>query len=174
MKLKIEKMTEQDAFQIFIWKYTAPYDWYNLEGDDTCLNEFLEDSYYVAKDEGNRLVGFFCYGTSAQVSSGQRLGFYEDETYLDIGLGMNPLLCGKGYGASFLELGMQYATKTLGAHKFRLTVADFNERAIKMYQKVGFHEIGVFEARNQVEHIRFRVMCKPTEDVLINFSKNNN
>ena len=160
MKLKVEKMTEQDAFQIFVWKYSEPYDWYNLEGDEACIHEFLEDSYYVVKDQEHGLVGFFCYGPSAQVTSGKLLGFYADETYLDIGLGMNPLLCGKGYVASFLELGMQYAKEILGAKKFRLTVADFNERGIKVYQKVGFYEVGTFEARNRVEQIRFKVMCK--------------
>ena len=55
---------------------------------------------------------------------------------------------------------MQYAKEILGAKKFRLTVADFNERGIKMYQKVGFYEVGTFEARNRVEQIRFKVMCK--------------
>ena len=33
------------------------------------------------------------------------------ETYMDIGLGMNPILCGKGYGPSFVKIGMKHAIK---------------------------------------------------------------
>ncbi len=39
---------------------------------------------------------------------------------------------------------MDYAKHQFGFSKFRLTVASFNQRAIKMYLKVGFVEIGRF------------------------------
>ena len=81
-------------------------------------------------------------------------GFYRDHEYLDIGLGMNPLLCGKGHGASFVQVGMAYAKNHFKAKKLRLTVADFNQRALKTYQKVGFKEIGEFNSQN----IKFKVM----------------
>lgn len=158
MKLEIEKMSESDVMKIFFWKYTPPYDWYNLEESEESVNSFIQDNYVVAKDKTNRMIGFFCYGASAQVSAGAKFGFYNDSSYLDIGLGLNPILCGRGYGAEFLELGMQYGRKVYGAQKYRLTVADFNERAIRVYQKVGFKEEGFFEARNQIEKVRFIVM----------------
>lgn len=155
MKLKIRKMTELDAFKILFWQYSPPYDWYNLEGCEECLGELLYDEYYSVLNQEEKLIGFFCYGRSAQVSAGIAKDFYRDHEYLDIGLGMNPLLCGKGYGANFIRVGMAYAKKNFSAQKFRLTVADFNRRAIKTYQKVGFEEVGEFHSRN----IKFKVMC---------------
>ena len=43
MKLKIRKMSELDAFKILFWQYSPPYDWYNLEGCEECLEELLYD-----------------------------------------------------------------------------------------------------------------------------------
>lgn len=155
MKLKIRKMKEQDALKISFWQYTEPYDWYNLNGAKECVEEFLEDNYYTVLNQEEQVIGFYCYGTSAQVSVGKVKGFYDDTTYTDIGLGMNPLLCGKGHGPNFVKLGMEHAKNKYGSQKFRLTVADFNIRAIKTYEKVGFKEIGVFKNQS----IRFKVMC---------------
>ncbi len=154
MKLKIRKMSELDAFKILFWQYTPPYDWYNLEGCEECLGELLYDEYYAALNQEEQLIGFFCYGRSAQLSVGRMKGFYDDSTYLDIGLGMNPLLCGKGHGTSFVRVGMSYAKRRFTAQKFRLTVADFNIRAMKTYQKVGFKEVGEFISQD----ITFKVM----------------
>ena len=75
---------------------------------------------------------------------------------LDIGLGLSPEICGQKAGSSFLEAGMDYARANWGMVEFRLSVADFNIRAIKVYGKVGFI------ARNEVTHKRsgrkFRIM----------------
>lgn len=155
MKLKIRKMKEQDAITISFWQYTKPYDWYNLNGCKECVEEFLEDNYYTVLNHEEQVVGFYCYGKSAQVSIGKLNDLYEDTTYTDIGLGMNPLLCGKGYGPSFVKLGMEYAKNKFKSQKFRLTVADFNVRAVKTYEKVGFKNMGAFKKQS----IRFIVMC---------------
>jgi RimJ/RimL family protein N-acetyltransferase len=53
-------------------------------------------------------------------------------------LGLKPNLCGKGLGLSFIKFGMDYAEKFLQTKCLRLSVAAFNERAIKVYVKVGF------------------------------------
>jgi RimJ/RimL family protein N-acetyltransferase len=47
-------------------------------------------------------------------------------------------LCGKGYGLPFLNRGLDYAEQALSTRSFRLSVAAFNERAVKVYQKAGF------------------------------------
>ena len=41
MKLKIRKMQEEDAMKIAFWQYTEPYDWYNLDGPQECVEEFF-------------------------------------------------------------------------------------------------------------------------------------
>lgn len=56
----------------------------------------------------------------------------------DMGLGMRPALCGKGEGYSFVISGIDFAQDRFNASEFRLTVAAFNSRAIRMYNKIGF------------------------------------
>ena len=144
MKVKVRRMTEMEALKILVWQYAPPYSWYNFEKNESGFKALVEDDYYCVLSETGKLIGFFCYGEVAQVSAGLEGGFYRDSSYLDIGLGMNPLLCGKGYGVHFLPIGMEYAKRHFSFSKFRLTVASFNYRAIKTYLRVGFKECGRF------------------------------
>ncbi len=56
---------------------------------------------------------------------------------------------GKGFGKEAVLLGLSYAFDELGLHRVWLTVSSFNERAIKLYEKLGFRQEG--RAR---DHIR--------------------
>lgn len=48
----------------------------------------------------------------------------------------------RGYGTDALNLLLSYAFFYLNLHNIMLKVFAFNERAIHVYEKVGFHEIG--------------------------------
>lgn len=49
---------------------------------------------------------------------------------------------GKGYGTEAMEMLVQYVFKTLNMNRLELTVYEYNIRAYKTYQKVGFIEEG--------------------------------
>ena len=49
----------------------------------------------------------------------------------------------KGYGTEALTLLMDYGFKALNLHNIMLRVFDFNGRAKKCYEKIGFREIGI-------------------------------
>ena len=49
---------------------------------------------------------------------------------------------GKGYGGEAMELMVRVAFDGLNLHRVYLTVADFNERGIRSYRRVGFREEG--------------------------------
>ena len=80
---------------------------------------------------------------------------------LDIGLGMAPELCGTGQGGAFLEEGLKFARERFGARDLRLTVASFNKRAIRVYQRAGF--AAVREAAHKRSGMAFTVMARPAE-----------
>jgi ribosomal-protein-alanine N-acetyltransferase len=61
-----------------------------------------------------------------------------------IGLGLRPDCTGKGLGQAFVEAGLEYAKQKFDPATFRLSVATFNRRAIRVYEKVGFKPDGVF------------------------------
>jgi RimJ/RimL family protein N-acetyltransferase len=48
----------------------------------------------------------------------------------------------KGYGTEALSLLLDYGFKALNLHNIMLRVYEFNERAIRCYQKTGFKHIG--------------------------------
>ena len=61
-----------------------------------------------------------------------------------IGLGMKPNLTGRGNGVQFVKAGIAYAKSKYNAKQIILSVATFNQRAIKVYKKIGFKEIETF------------------------------
>jgi len=137
MQLLVRNMTQGYAKQILTWKYEAPYDFYNNEETSESLNELLETPYYAVLNSDEALVGFFCIGSAAQVPFGVTVGVYSDEL-TDIGIGMNPSLTGKGFGASFFSFILSHVHETNNVESIRLTVAKFNQRAIHLYTKLGF------------------------------------
>ena len=49
----------------------------------------------------------------------------------------------KGYGTEALSLLLDYGFKALNLHNISLQVYEYNERAIKIYEKIGFKKIGI-------------------------------
>lgn len=145
MRYTIEKMDEAWAGIISEWRYDGSYSFYDMDDTNETIEELCDGSYYSVLDDNGGIVGFFCFGASAQVPPGRRFGVYESKNYTDIGLGMRPDLCGQGLGTDFLRQGMTFALRQLSAENFRLTVASFNKRAIKAYEKVGFVKANSFE-----------------------------
>lgn len=159
MRLFIKDMTESFAQEILRWKYESPYDFYNNESTSEALAELLEGNYHAVIDESNHLFGFFCTGAFSQVPAGIEYGVYKDEM-IDIGLGMKPELTGKGLGYSFFEFILQHIENSITpASKIRLTVATFNVRAIKLYEKLGFITAQKFNSNS----IEFQTMIKLTK-----------
>ncbi|MDN4525015.1 GNAT family N-acetyltransferase [Fictibacillus fluitans] len=151
MRLIVTPINQEFALEILNWNYEAPYDFYNMDTSNDSMNELLENSYTVVLDEKDNLTGFFCTGTAAQVPAGEQVGAYKKDA-LDIGLGMNPELTGQGNGSLFLSFILEYLEGQSRDRAFRLTVASFNKRAIRLYEKFGFREIFAFH-RGEAEFI---------------------
>ncbi len=143
----IQKLLQEEALEIYKWKYPGIYAFYNSNESEEGLRELMENSYYSVRNEQEELIGFFCFGSSAQVPSGVRQGHYTGEDLIDIGLGMKPEWTGMGRGPMFLEAGLSWLRDNPHPpHQVRLTVADFNARAKALYKKAGFKEIASFES----------------------------
>jgi [ribosomal protein S18]-alanine N-acetyltransferase len=137
MELLIKEMSDGFAREILNWKYSPPYDLYNNEFSEEALEELLEESYFaIVNSEGN-LIGYFCTGKAAQVPIGSQFGAYTKDL-LDIGIGMRPTLTGQGNGSKFFSFVLRHLIDSTSSLSFRLTVADFNKRAIRLYEKHGF------------------------------------
>lgn len=132
--LKILPMTPEFADMISRWKYDGIYSFY--DHSEQGAEGFMDGAHFACLDGESDLVGYFCYGSDARIPTIEP-DAYQGE-FLDIGLGMRPDLCGRGLGPRFIAAGLEYAEAALGAGALRLSVAAFNERAIKTYLKTGF------------------------------------
>ena len=54
---------------------------------------------------------------------------------VDIGLGMKPNRTGNGFGLQFVNAGLAFSKEKYGCNYITLSVAKFNERAIKVYKR---------------------------------------
>lgn len=146
-------MTEADAPAIAGWHYEGVYSFYDMDQDPDDLAELLDPAnwgtaYFAVDDDGGALIGFFCFALSEPV-------------VVEIGLGLRPDLTGRGLGPSFLETGLAFASAQYQPLSFRLAVAAFNTRAIRLYEKAGFRRVRTFLRETNGGQHEFVEMSKP-------------
>jgi len=123
MELRIEPASDEVYEQLRAWRYPPPYDFY--DGDvDPPLNP---ERFFGAFDEDGGLVGFYY--------------FEEKPPDLDYGLGLRPDLVGRRLGLEFFRAGLDFARERYRPRRIYLHVAEFNERARKVYERAGFVEV---------------------------------
>jgi [ribosomal protein S18]-alanine N-acetyltransferase len=158
MKFNIMEMKYNEAKQISSWVYQEPYSIYSNDGSESCIEELLNGQYFSVTDIENNLIGFYCFGEAAQVPAGRQSDVYHEKDVIDIGLGIRPDLCDQGIGFEFLSSGLEFAKSGLASKRFRLTVASFNKRAIKVYERIGFEKVSSFKRIAGIEEMEFEVM----------------
>lgn len=138
---------EANAYRFVNWHYVMPYDVYDMantpEEAEAAVRYFLDPDIncYAITDESGELLAFCTFGLDGQVPGGD----YSDDA-LDIGLGIRPDLTGQGLGSHFVQAVLAFARRTFEPPAFRVTIAGFNQRAQKVWQKAGFRPVEVFEA----------------------------
>jgi GNAT superfamily N-acetyltransferase len=141
----IDTLTADHARQILCWRYPSPYDFYNPPEtsliEDQYIEQFLNPIYEFRAviDSQQVLAGFCSFGIDGQVPGGDY-----SEAALDIGLGMRPDLTGLGLGAAFFAAILAFSQSHFYAAQLRLTVAQFNRRAVTLYKHFGFRETAKF------------------------------
>ncbi len=146
-------LTGAQARAVSGWRYEGQYSLY--DGDPHCVERLLDPTnryHGVTADDHSQLIGFCCFGPDARVP-----GFAYDEDALDIGAGLRPDLTGRGLGAQLVEKTLAFAAVEFSPTRYRATVACFNERALTMAERCGFHVHARFHSPANRE---FAVMIK--------------
>ena len=133
-------MTAAHAADIATWRYPPPYDCYDMTGVDPAALAG-PDSGFVALTDASGLLGFRSFGSDGQVPGGRY-----DDSALDTGGGLRPELTGKGLGRQAIQTGLAYGRAEFSPCAFRVTVAAFNLRALRVIHDLGFSQVGRFEA----------------------------
>jgi len=154
-------MTPEVAREVLGWSYSEPYDLYNEdpESSETTVRTLLNPAYrYCTLRTGSgELVAYCCFGADARVLGGD----YTSEA-LDIGLGVRPDLTGHGQGRRFVRAVLQYASTKLPSAAYRVTIAEFNRRARKVWERAGFVERQRF--RRLSDGLTFVILVRQDED----------
>ena len=152
----ILSMSAAYAAQITQWTYADEYAVYSFSHNDDSLRELLNGDYYACLSAEDRLMGYFCFGSSAQIPAIEPNAYPPDA--LDIGLGLRPDLCGGGRGVGFISEGISFAKTRFRTNRIRLTVAVWNVRAIRAYEKAGFQHTATVTHR--ISQQVFRIMYR--------------
>ena len=135
----ISVLTEDDVEHILGWRYEPPYDLYNLSGSDREALRMPENQYYAVRESPDRLIGYCCFGMEARVLGGK---YPQDgDRTLDVGIGLCPELVGQGFGVYFVSTILTFAYSSYMPECIRVTVAAFNQRSLKTFQKLGFEHL---------------------------------
>lgn len=161
MRLTFAPMSAGAAADIAQWIYPSPYDVYNVPPlyRDDAIAELLKpaNAYYaISDDSSGELIGFCCFGISAQVPGGDYAA-----PALDVGVGLRPDLTGRRFGPDFIAAILDFANALVNAAVFRATIAAFNERSQRAFGKLGFEKIGEFSNEGPKGRRDWVIMFRP-------------
>ncbi len=125
----IRKMNQAEAEDIANnWKYEGEYSFYDMTEDvedyEEIISPALRGDIYFSVIEDENLIGFFCVE--------------QDNNDIEIGLGLKPELTNKGSGLGFVKTILKFVSHNYEFESVILDVADFNKRAIIVYERAGF------------------------------------
>ena len=151
--LRLTPLSAADARSLLGWRYDPPYDWYNPPpfSSEAVANLIDPKWKFHSIKASDALVAYASFGNDGRVTGGDYSG-----PAIDIGLGLAPGLTGRGLGSIVLRAILEFAKTTLPSPTARLTVARFNQRAICLYERVGFKTIQEFTH----ESVAYWVMVK--------------
>lgn len=120
MDLEIKPASAEAHELMASWRYPSPYDFYDGDVEPVLSPE----RFFEVRDEAGELIGFYY--------------FEPNPPDLDYGLGLRPDLTGQGLGLEFFRAGLAFARERYRPRRVYLHVAEFNERARRVYERAGF------------------------------------
>jgi RimJ/RimL family protein N-acetyltransferase len=133
-RLHIRALTHDDAANIAGWHYDGRWATYDLASIDTLVDEL--EMYSAIVDADGVLHGFLCVGAAARVP-----GLEPDPRFLDVGIGLDPSLVGKGWGSELGRLVKRHLNQLHPTLGLRAAVQSWNERSLKLARRLGFSEV---------------------------------
>lgn len=149
-RLRLRKMSMEDVPVYHQWRndmevmhFTNPaLDVFTYSDTENFVQTIIESnhakSYIIEERESDKPIGITAL-TNLDYENRNA------ECIIDIG---DKNYWGKGFGREAFQLLLDYAFQEMNLHKVYLRVFSFNERAIRLYQKLGFQTEG--ELKEQV------------------------
>lgn len=152
---KIAMLSQKNALIIADeWHYDGQYAFYDMKNDQEDYDEIIspqlrKNNYFQVLDTNDNLVAFFCLDPDK-----------EKKEQVEVGLGLAPDLTGHGRGSEFMTVIENYIKNNYDYQVIILAVADFNLRAIKVYQTAGYVITGTEMVHSNGGIYKFNIMTK--------------
>jgi RimJ/RimL family protein N-acetyltransferase len=157
--LRVGPLRAGDPERIAAWRYGGPWSVYDPRPGDAPVA--AEDGYLAVRDADGRLVGFCCTGGQARVP-----GLVEEPGVLDVGVGMDPDLVGRGLGRDFGAAVLAHLVPTTPTvRRLRAVVQDWNTRSIRLAQAMGFAVVGQHVVAQDSAQVRYVVLARELPEV---------
>lgn len=101
--------------------------WYTMKANR------LFNKYYGIRNEKEKLIGYMGIKDIKIIRRQSTLGIVLDPNYVD-----------KGYGTEILDTFLNYYFTEMKMRRMILEVAEFNKRAYRVYEKMGFKPVGYY------------------------------
>lgn len=112
------------------------------------MSSMMENEFIERAHEGAKSGKHFIFAIE-EISTGKFLGTCGIDNInhisrsAELGIAIhNPENHSKGYGTDTMKCLIKFGFNILNLHRIELWVMEFNERAIHVYEKVGFKEVG--------------------------------
>ena len=98
-----------------------------------------KNAFFALLNLQGQLEGYCSFG-----SDGQVLGGCYTTQALDIGMGIKPDLVGQGRGKLYALAVARYGINQYEVEPLRVTIAQFNKQAQRVWQQLGFEQVEKF------------------------------
>lgn len=147
-------MSADDAADVAAWRYEGDWSVYDLSTSEPLLSNL--SSYYAVVD-GDMLIGFSCIGIEARIA-----GINGDPAILDVGMGMDPRLVGRGNGVRFGQTVLRYLDAHHPGVTLRAVVQSWNERSLRLTRRLGFQDACELITVQGGQPVIYRVVERPS------------
>ena len=142
-RVSIDKLKLQDVFEMRSWGFhenplIEDYNFPPMNDDEIKLwfkrkTDTIFNKYYGVKNEEGKLIGYMGIKDIKRLRRQSTLGIVFDPNYIN-----------KAYGTETLESFLIYYFTEMKMKSMILEVAEFNRRAYKLYEKMGFKPVGYY------------------------------
>lgn len=156
MEFQIKPLEANNGREILNWRYPYSYNIYNFQGDiENGLENLLapDHAFFAILNLQGVLEGYCSFGADGQVPGGNY-----SAVALDIGMGIRPDLIGKGNGKFYAQAVVEYGIEHFRPELLRVTIADFNQQAQRVWRKLGFEAAKAFY-KTGTEN-KFVILCR--------------
>ncbi len=136
LKFSFAPLTRSDAVELMSWRYPAPYDFYNMADEEP--DGFFDPAspHWSVRDSAGEMVGFIGIGVECTVPGGDY-----SQPAIDIGIGLRPERTGRGLGKAIIARFINdIVVPEFHPPLLRATIAAFNQRSLRTFLGLDFHE----------------------------------